>query len=250
MRLIDLYRPMLTELTGQRLDIRKMPDDVQVQWDDFAQRNNVGRVEFIERNGKIYAADLKDKGTWYEWGADGWKATGRLDVKRGREPGRYQTRDWRSGSWQPNDDGYGGRMVYPPGSPTASCYDTFSKDPTSYRNNVGKAATKIFGKDWEQTIEKVYGNGAVNRMFNDLWKNFWTDHEALGEVGHFFDAARQALDGDGRSDYNLHIGPRWDVPGGEEAQMDTDYGDPTSPHIRRQRVTSSDYFDNMAWGYG
>lgn len=223
--LIELYRP-INEVTGQHRELNDFPMEVQVAWDKFSQEAGIDHASFIERSGQIYA-NTKGKG-WFEWNGATWRSVEKPGPKLGAEPGRFRTRNWRDpGQW--ND----------PNRRSATLYDVFSTDFAGYRNNLNMGATKVFGKHWDKTIDGAYGPGSVDRMLSELWRRFWTDHEALGEIGHYFDASMQA-DGDGAPAYNLNIGPRYDVPRNYEGNPWDHQG-----NARDQRVTSSEYFTEI-----
>ena len=234
MTLLELYHPMLLEVAGRRIDVRDFPDDVQVAWDKFAQENGVGRAEFIERSGRIMA-NAKGRG-WFEWhaGLDGgtWIAAEKPGPALGRDPGwsrpsgekrlrREPEEAWRAINWRSS----------------SGLWDIFSKEIVGYTRNLERAISRVTGKDWEQMIDDEWGAGTARRVIKEMWDRFWTDHEALMQLVFFFDQAqRGTVD---QYDLSAQIGPRFDWNGNIEL-------DPwVATNERKQRVLSSDYFDQL-----
>lgn len=190
-------------------------------------------------------------------------------------------RNWR---WNPDDEVWeivGGRLGAPDlenniwtgrrgTAAIASVTDRFSQTFSEYVAAVSGAMARAGGARWESLIDSAYGPGAVKGAFRDLWKNLWTDHEAVGEMLHYYDVAQQAAqakqhdrgrggklsgpyDGeqqlrymrDAVGSYPMRIGPRFDVPADQWGDMGDDMYDPDGPYVRRQRVTDPEYFEGI-----
>jgi hypothetical protein len=258
--LLELYAPMF-EAGNRQLKLSDFPEDAQVEWDRISQELGVRRASFVERGGRYYA-NTNGKG-WLEWTGTTWQRAEKPGPNVGPEVGRKFS-NWRD----PNNNGIDWRNL----PKEEMLWDVFSKDFTSYRNNLTRVSSRCYGKNWAKTIERVYGKGSVDRIMSELWRNFWTDHEAIMEIGHYFDVAQQAVmnqdndvaDNDprrrGRSGYDsnsgfvigypLRIGPRYDMPRGDAESDDPwpQWGDPNDRIIRKQRVTDANYFQNVT-GY-
>lgn len=223
--LLELYRPALQEVAGSRLDLKKFAPEIQVAWDDFASKEGIASAEFLERSGRIFA-NTKEYG-WFEWDGNTWRRADKPGPKTGPRTGRWQ----RTNYADPH-----------PRRQTDDLHDVFSTDFSGYQRNITQACNKLFGKQWPQDIDAAYGQGSTKKMLSDLWRNFWTDHEALGEVGHYYDAAMQGQEGQ----YNLQIGPRFDQP----RDYDTSAPDSLAPYenddwVRRERQFDAGYFDTV-----
>jgi hypothetical protein len=90
--------------------------------------------------------------------------------------------------------GFGGHGLSPVERGDAYLLDRFSRTEAEQRSSVERAADVAFGRGWRSLIDSVYGPGAVTRLLRDLWRNFYSDHEAIGEVYHYYDVAQRAAD--------------------------------------------------------
>lgn len=158
-----------------------------------------------------------------------------------------------------------------------SLFDHFSKDESEYRTSLDGAMRRMAGPRWSSLIDSAYGPGSVKRAISELWRRFWSDHEAVGELMHYYDVAQQsaAQKGADRSggargrnvdagyanpapgwrqaardavgSYPLRIGPRYDVP------QDLEDGMPDEPwqdqNVRTTRPTDRSFFDGI-WSSG
>lgn len=138
-------------------------------------------------------------------------------------------------------------------------FDRFSMTEAEFRTSVSKAAEMSMGRGWAAMVDSAYGPGSTDRMLRDLWRNHWTDHEAVGEVLHYYDVAQQAAAvkrgtrrgedppgmsayqlrhaRDGVATYPMRIGPRYDMPRDRAGEQDLD-----PRGIRTTRPTDPGFF--------
>lgn len=74
-------------------------------------------------------------------------------------------------------------------------FDVFSDSEQEFAKNVDEAAAALFGENWSATVERAYGKGSASKLLKVLWGKFYTDHEALHEVAHYFDVAQSGDSG-------------------------------------------------------
>lgn len=240
MSLLKLYHPTLFEVAGRRIDVRDFPDDVQVAWDDFAQKNGIGSAEFIERSGRILA-NAKGRG-WFEWhagmGGGTWIPAEKPGPAIGSTPGmgvaggsKRLRRGVPDQYYPQNQDGVDWRT-------TRALWDVYSREITGYTKNLEKAMSRFGGKDWEQMIDGEWGQGTTRRVIKRMWDRFWTDHEAFTQLVFLFDTAQQGT----ADNYNrsAEIGPRFDWVGPNDNPFNVPEAEP-----RTQRILSSDYFAQL-----
>jgi hypothetical protein len=104
------------------------------------------------------------------------------------------------------DYGFHDPPTAPVSSPTPArgdLYDHFSKSENEFIRAIRNAAYKLYGTDFESVIDDSWGKpGMVKDLLEKMWKNNFTDYEALGEIGFLFDIAQN-----GNSGYQGYLGP-------------------------------------------
>lgn len=73
-------------------------------------------------------------------------------------------------------------------------YDHFSKTFPEYKVKVDRVAKKYLGNDWKRFISERTGGRIsvqdVDNFIRHMWNNFWTDSEAVQQIGFIFDVAQ------------------------------------------------------------
>lgn len=278
MRLIDLYRP-INEAgpKGRTLsiaDVERTDPEAASALDQIIDRAGASGNVAIRRVGNRLTAQISKGGGNWTWDGEEWTQVAPAATN---DPNSMSAGDarWRRGQSDKRGDIKGGRPDMGqmpardysrngPESAFRSVYDKFSQNPGEYQRGISAALAQAYGAGWDKVIDSVYGRGSVRKMFNDFWRNLWTDWEAVEEFGHYYDVAQQAAQEKRTSRrtgepptpgglsnmtaqqyvgaYPIRIGPRYDVPM-QTWLNDDDIDRFDAQWIRRQRVTSPEYFD-------
>lgn len=94
---------------------------------------------------------------------------------------------------------------------------------SSFKSNVKRKAARLYG-NWEHIIDKVNGQGTVDKILDELYEKGWGEGYAAEEIGFFYDLATGGI-GSGTpqslSAYGIDLGlpgrsiqRAYDYPGG------------------------------------
>jgi hypothetical protein len=84
-----------------------------------------------------------------------------------------------------------------PNAESGSLFNHFSKTFSEFIRNIDTAAKKLFGNDYQKTIDDYFKQpGYVRDVIRRLWDGNWTDSEALSEIGFIFDVVQSGIAGD------------------------------------------------------
>lgn len=72
-------------------------------------------------------------------------------------------------------------------------FDKFAQTKLQFIQMVKSVADRAFGANWSAMIDTAYGEGKTKFLLDALWDNFWSPHEAINEVGHYFDVAQRQV---------------------------------------------------------